>query len=60
MLQCVDATGSEFRVSRGKERNALRDSDMRDVAAKMSFKVDHGSPAFETGEWVQMGVHLRQ
>ena len=35
--------------SRGKERYALRDSDTREVAAKMSFSVDHGFSAFENG-----------
>ena len=40
-----------FMFSRGKERYTLRDSEIRDVAAKMSFSVDHGFSAFENG-WV--------
>ena len=40
----------------GKERYALRESDIQDVAAKMSFKVDHGFSAFENGRGVDCSV----
>ena len=40
-----------FVFSRGKERYVLRDSEIRDVAAEMSFSVDHGFSAFKN-KWV--------
>lgn len=46
---CWRSRDVSFVFSRGKERYALRDSDMRDVAAKISFSFDHGSSAFENG-----------
>ena len=46
---CCRSRDVNFVFSRGKERYALRDSDIRDVAAKMSFSVDHGFSAFENG-----------
>ena len=46
---CWRSRDVSFVFSRGKERYALRDSEMRDVAEKMSFRVDHGFSAFENG-----------
>ena len=50
-MVCWRSRDVNFVFSRGKERYALRDSEIRDVAAKMSFSVDHGFSAFENG-WV--------